>query len=63
MTEEQILDFLIHATDEQKRIFAKSVMRACDLLAQVRTGEDFECECWDGVAGVKAALGLSEDEE
>lgn len=42
---------------------AKQLLKeASELLNEVRTGEDFECLCWDEAEKIDSFLGLVKDE-
>jgi hypothetical protein len=63
MTKKAIVDFLIHSTDAEKSEFADAVLNAVDYLKEVRTGTDFECECWAAANAFKKVLGLDQENE
>lgn len=39
---------------------AKLAKEAAEILEEVRTGEDFECVCWDKAAEIKGLLGIKD---
>lgn len=38
----------------------KLATEAAGILEEVRTGEDFECVCWDKAAEIKGLLGIKD---
>jgi hypothetical protein len=56
-----ILNALIHSSDGEKFIIAQAIEEAYDKLKEVRTGEDFECECHGAADDLAKSLGLNDE--